>query len=171
MASSPTIAELAALVQGLVDGIAKFKDEQTNLYTTSNSMATVTGSNGDPVAIPSWSAVQAASGYDFSTFERGTLVASSIIARIWPNQQLAAPTSAQDWFFSASPGDTALVHVLRMRKGSVQRDLLASVVINNGVGALTLTEHSLAYDEGLELVVHTGSVTGFASTLRYLFLV
>ena len=171
MASPPTIAELAALVQGLVDRMGQFKDEQTNLYTTSSSMATVSGSDGEPVAVPSWSAVQAASGYDFSTFERGTLGAGAIITRTWPNQKLAAPTSAQDWYFSASPGDAALVHVLRMRKGSAQRELLASVVVNNGVGALTLSEHSLAYDEGLELVVHKGSVTGFTSTLRYLFLV
>jgi len=45
------------------------------------------------------------------------------------------------------------------------------VVINGGVGVLTLNPHSLGYDEGLEFMVQTGSVTGFTGTLRYLYLV
>lgn len=166
-----SVAALAALVQDLVDKVARFKNEQVNLYTSSGSMVTVTGADGTPVSVPSWAAVQAASGYDINVFERATLGPGAVITRNWPNQQLAAPTSAQDWYFTSAAGDTALVHLLRVRKGSAQKDLLASVVISGGVGELTLNPHSLGYAEGLEFMVQTGSVTGFTGTLRYLYLV
>lgn len=105
-------AELANNVQGMVDEVKTFKDEQTDVFLSSSNTATITGADGNPVQVPTLKSLAAS-----------TMAA----AAIYPDAATGVASVADGAYFQVPSSDKVYLTLFRRAgAGATQVNTYAS---------------------------------------------